>query len=292
MLSYPSLTLLEQRSLPALVSTPVKIVPKFADSTHQLWHCETAEGPAVLKVCDHNSVNASSFWLGMNHLFGIDFPSYLGGAQNTAQYLNKHGAFVVPEVIAAQDQRFVLVAFIAGVDHEAELVNDKHIVQLAQHIGQLHRQRLDRWGDVHTPVLPSEAWSARLVETLKELAQSSSVDIPKTMLEDILTEAHNIEATDFVPIMPDLRWDQLRRLENSEHLALIDLDAFVIGPRALELVLIMYLLTPAQLSLFKQTYCKLNDWPDLAAQKRSYQLLLFLMNVLGETDLARWMARV
>ncbi len=290
--NYPLLSQSEQSSLPLLISSPVEISPKFADSTHRLWYCETAERPAVLKVCDHTSVNASSFWLGMNHLFGIDFPSYLGGAQNTAQYLNKHGAFVVPEVIAAQDQRFVLVAFIAGMDHEAELVNDKHIVQLAQHIGQLHQQRFDRWGDVHTPVLPPKVWSVRLAEALKELAQSSSVDIPKTLLEDILTEAHNIEASDFVPIMPDLRWDQLRRLENSDQLALIDLDAFVIGPRALELVLILYLLTPAQLSLFKQTYCKLNDWPDFAAQKRSYQLLLFLMNVLGETDLTRWMARV
>ncbi len=292
MRNYPLLSPSEQIDLPRLLAEPTIMPAKFEDSTHQLWHCDTVDGPMVLKVCALASVQQSTFWYGLNALFGVGFPNRLGDTRSTAKLLKANGYFAIPEVIAAQDNHFVLTRFLAGEDVDDSHVTDADVVQLAQHIGQLHQLRFEQWGDLHAPQLTAEQWRTRLVNTLEALVKQSELALPASLLADILAQAPLIEASDFVPIMPDLRWDQLRRLENSDQLALIDLDAFVIGPRALELVLILYLLTPAQLSLFKQTYCKLNDWPDFAAQKRSYQLLLFLMNVLGETDLTRWMARV
>ena len=102
-------------------------------------------------------------------------------------------------------------------------------------------------------------------------------------------------------MMLDLRWDQLRSVDNgdldhdrsdNDSLALIDLDAFVIAPKNLDLVLLQYVLSPAQWLLFKQQYCQTHVWPDYTQQKPCYQLLLFLMNVLGETDLRRWMNQI
>ncbi|HSI27937.1 MAG TPA: hypothetical protein VK953_01550, partial [Methylophilus sp.] len=82
------------------------------------------------------------------------------------------------------------------------------------------------------------------------------------------------------------------RYSVNNDLALIDLDAFVIAPRALDLVLLEYVLTPAQLAVFKQHYTQTHTWPEHTADTHCYQLLLFLMNVLGETDLAKWMQRI
>lgn len=292
MCNYPLLLPSEQKELPRLMAGPTMMPVKFEDSTHRLWRCETVDGPMVLKVCNLTSVQRSTFWLGVNNLFGVDFPARLGGTQATAKLLEENGSFVVPEVIAAQDNRFVLTRFLAGEDVDAEQVTDAYVVQLAQHIGQLHQLRIEQWGDLHAPEFTAEEWRSRLVSTLDVLVKQCELEISTSLLANILRESAQIEAVGFVPIMPDLRWDQLRKLDGGKTLALIDLDALVIGPRALELVLLMYLLTPTQLAVFKDTYCQFNTWPDLSRELRSYQLLLFLLNVLGETDLTSWMQRI
>lgn len=290
MQTYPTLSKAEQKSLPQLIAAPVAMPAKFADSTHQLWYCDTVDGPMVLKLCQPYAIAQSSFWQGINHLFGIQFPQQLGQTLATAGYLNTHGFFTIPTVITAVNNRYVLTRFVAGTDVDQLQLSNHFITQLAQHIGQLHEQRFNAWGDLHAPQWLPAQWNQRLHTSIAQLAQQSSFTIPTPVLDKALSQALSLNETAFVPIMPDLRWDQLRQSTNGQ-LALIDLDAFVIGPRALELVLILYLLTPSQLNLFKATYCEWHDWPDLSQQSACYQLLLFLMNVLGETDCNAWMSR-
>jgi hypothetical protein len=88
--------------------------------------------------------------------------------------------------------------------------------------------------------------------------------------------------------MPDLRWDQFLQ-QNKQLTALVDLDAFVYGPKELELVLLEYLLNSEQAELFKEHYQRHSELPDLNFVRAPYRLLLFLMNVLGETDLSNWL---
>jgi hypothetical protein len=290
--SYPLLTPLEQDNLPALIAVPNLLPSKFADSTHQVFLCETVDGPMVLKVCDEGSVTQAGFWQGLNHLFLADFPNSLAQIDRTHDLLAKQGCFAIPGYVASSRGRFVLSRFILGEDVEAARITDAMVMQLAQHIGQLHQLSQSTWGNVHAPVYEARDWPKRLHATLLALAAQSGVTIRKSFLQDVLTQANAIQESEFSPIMLDLRWDQFRTLEQSNQLALIDLDAFVIGPRTLELVLLEYVLTEQQLALFKVTYTQMNNWPDYSAQKVSYQLLLFLMQVLGEADLVSWMKRI
>jgi hypothetical protein len=290
MFRYPLLTPAEQADLPKLLAEPSAMPNKFEDSTHALWHCQTTDGEMVLKVCNHASVAKSHFWLGLNHLFAVDFPNSLSNIHLTHDFLMLHGALKVPELVAASANRFVLTRFLPGVDLEATQMDDKWLVALAKHIAKLHQRTYQEWGSLHAPQFVAADWSKRLHQTLKFLAEKSDTPIAEEMLSEILALAENVEETQFVPMMLDLRWDQLRCLSNN-NLALVDLDAFVVAPRALDLILVEYLLNPEQLNLFKQHYVQTQDWPDNAAQKPCYQLLLFLMHVLGETDLQRWMQR-
>jgi len=290
MFNYPTLSSQEQAGLPALTTKPQLMPTKFSDSTHQLWHCETVDGPMVLKVCQQTSIAKSSFWQGMNHLFGIAFPQHLGQTTATANHLKDHGTFAIPQVVSAMDNRYVLTAYINGTDVESTAITKNYIQQLAKHIAQLHSKPFHTWGNLHAPQFSPAQWSQRLHSTLSELAHQSDLIIPKALLDAALAQALTITETTFVPIMPDLRWDQLR--QSGDDLTLLDLDAFVIGPRSLELVIIMNLLTPTQLQIFKQTYCQQHDWPDLTHQAQCYQLLLFMMHILGETDCEAWMQRI
>lgn len=288
---YPSLTSAQQADLPQLIAATKHMPAKFYDSTHQLYLCDTVAGKMVLKVCNQAVVERSGFWRGVNHLFGADFPASLGQAQRTRALLINKGLLTVPEVVAAQANGFVLSRFLDGIDADSQ-VSDAMVVQLAKHIAQLHQHRHEKWGYLHAPNGAPNHWAGRLQASLQLMAAQSALTIPSTVLNTILAQAGDINEIDFVAMMPDFRWDQLRVLADGETLALIDIDAFVIGPRALELVVLEYVLTPAQFALFKTTYSAINTWPDYQAQKPCYQLLLFLMNILGETDFDQWMQRV
>ncbi len=292
MYAYPKLTPAEQLTLPRLIDEAEAMQTKFEDSTHQLWHCETVDGPTILKVCDHDVVSTSSFWYGMNELFGANFPNSIGQIHKTHTLLSEKGCFVVPDFLAASASRFVLTRFLAGEDIEAKFVTNEMVVLLAKHIAQLHQQRHQKWGDLHEPAFALADWKEKLLLTLRDLAEKSTFNIPESLLSEVLVQVTRLREVDFVPIMLDLRWDQFRILDSKEAgypIALIDLDAFAIGPRALELVLLEYVLTAEQFDLFRTQYTLECDWPDYSQQKASYQLLLFLMNVLGETDIQRWM---
>jgi len=290
MFTYPLLTPAEQASLPTLVAEPNPIQAKFEDSTHQLFYCQTTDGEMVLKVCHEATIRSSHFWLGANHLFAANFPDSLGDIHLTHHFLQKNGALTVPGFVAANAQRFVLTRFLAGKDLDAELIADDWVIQLAEHIVKLHQCTYTSWGQLHAPKLPAIEWSGRLHQTITFLAKQKGTLIDKTLLAEVLANAENIRETQFVPMMLDLRWDQFRSGTND--LALIDLDAFFIAPRALDLVLLEYVLTPTQLALFKQHYIQIHNWPEHGAYKSCYQLLLFLMNILGETDLAKWMQQI
>lgn len=290
--TYPLLTPAEQLTLPRLIAQPEVIHSKFEDSTHQLWRCETVDGLMVLKVCHHDAIAKSSFWYGMNHLFGLDFPNSLGEIGKTHALLSEKGYFRVPEFASAISSRFVLTCFLAGQDMQSSLVTDPIIIVLAKHIAGLHQLRHKEWGNVYRPTYAQTSWGERLTSALQHMIAKSNKTIPESLSRDVLAKTASITETDFVPIMLDLRWDQFRILDNKSQisaLALLDLDAFAIGPRSLELVLLEYVLTKAQFKLFKKQYTLEHDWPDYSQQKASYQLLLFLMNVLGETDVERWM---
>lgn len=289
MLTYPSLTANEQLALPALVAEPKVMQRKFHDSTHQLWHCETKDGAMVLKVCDHHAIAQSGFWQILNLLFEADFPNNLQQADKTYSYLAKKGMLRVPELIASQANTFVMTRFLAGFDVNKSQASNQMVMQLANHVSQLHGCQYTTWGHVQKPALSALDWSSRLQQVLLTHQQKKAFAISAKHLNDIIDQASMIKETTFVPIMLDLRWDQLRSLEQDHTLALIDLDAFVIGPPSLELVLLEYVLTAQQFALFKATYTEKNDWPEYTQQKACYQLLLFLMQVLGETKLSSWM---
>lgn len=297
MFTYPLLTPLEQANLPALTATPTALPSQFEDSTHQVFLCDTDDGVMVLKMCDELAVVKSGFWQGANHLFGADFPNSLAYIQQTHDLLTKQGLYAVPNFVVSSrcdsQQQFVLTRFIEGEEVTAVKVTDAMVVQLGKHIAHLHQQAQSTWGNLHAPSFQAVEWSERLQATLTTLSAQSKVAIPEPLLQAVLALASVLEESEFVPMMLDLRWDQFRRVgnEKSDVLTLIDLDAFVMAPRALDLVLLEYILTPPQFTLFKAMYSNAHDWPDYALQKPCYQLLLFLMQVLGETDVESWMNR-
>jgi hypothetical protein len=286
LVNYPYLTPSQQQDLPALIKPASLIAAKFEDSSHQLWYCETVDGPMVLKLCNHQTVQTSTFWQGMNHLFDINFPASLAYIDKTHEFVSEQGELQIPELIASEASTFVLARYLDGVD--VELVSDDIVIRLANHLAKLHQSKRSHWGAFHHAEFSSEQWPIKLQQTLKLLAKSHPSTIPEPILQQALHQAAQLKLDTFVPIMLDLRWDQMLH-QQGKLTAIVDMDAFVIGPSELELVLLEYQLNQHQADIFKQSYQAKIEWRDLSQQRYCYRLLLFLMNSLGETDIEKWM---
>ena len=288
MVKYPLLTEQQQQDLPVLIKSAEPIASQFDDSTHQLWYCDTVDGSMVLKICNQHTIQQSTFWQGMNSLFNADFSSSLGKIEMIYHYMDANSPLAIPAFVAAEAETFVLAKWLEGDTVNSASLTDGMVIQLAEHLSELHQHSQATWGAFHHAELKAEQWPIRLQNTLQSLAESQLEKIPDAMLAMALEQAKSVQPENFVPIMPDLRWDQF--LKRNDHLsALVDLDAMVWGPVELDFVLLEYLLSEQQCQLFTQRYEKHHKIPSLTRVRKPYRLLLFMMHVLGEQDIDVWM---
>ncbi|AFJ02150.1 hypothetical protein Q7C_981 [Methylophaga frappieri] len=288
--AYPALAAVQQRTLPVLTAPAIALPQRYADSTHQLWRCETVSGPAILKVCDTRQIRQSAFWQGMNRLFAMNFPASLNQMMSVVAFLQQHGRLAIPECLAASAKGFMLSRFLNGNMPDESAITAEQVRTLARHITALHQQTFSQWGNLAKPTFAVDKWPIRLWQTIQYMVEHAKLTISPTLLDQVWRESQSIRPAPFVAVMPDLRWDQFL-VNDAELYALVDLDAYVIAPKTLELVLLEFVLTSEQARLFKEVYCETHEMPDLSTCRLSYRLLLFLMHVLGETDLDKWLSQ-
>lgn len=263
----------------------------FEDSTHQLWRCNTSDGPMMLKICQQPRLEKSGCWQIIENLFGRYLPRDLANIDTIQSTIEQHGSIPLPELVSWSGASeifpaYILNRFVDGNMLEASHLNEIMIAQLATHIAQLHQLEYPYWGDLSQPQREAKRWPQALQQTLSDQAKVSNIN--QDWLSQALTQLKQLKQATFTPIMLDNRWDQYL-FEADRIKALVDIDAFVAGPKELELVLLEYQLNSREAALFTETYQQFLPMPELSQIRLSYRLLLFLMNALGETDLNKWM---
>ena len=288
---YSDLSLQQEKMLPELIkATPLP--GRFTDSTHKIWDCETVSGPLMLKVCNSKSVSQSVFWQAMSQLFSVNLPQQLGKFEYVYKALSTLSPLTIPAFYAASsatenENAFIAVSKLPGEALLADAVTEDTVIVLSEHISSLHKQEHTNWGPLIQPEFEPPEWPKRFHASLLNMARARG-DIPDAILAEALSLVKNCAAEVFVPMMPDLRWDQFLH-QHTKLSALVDLDAFVCAPKELELVLLEYLLDDQQAQIFSRHYQQEHQLPDLLSIRKPYRLLLFLMNVLGEKNLETWM---
>lgn len=296
-LVYQCLSVEQRARFPQL--REIEAVPlRYEDSTNQLWQAKCAlsdtgeEVEAVLKLCSQQDLDQSPFWIGMSQLFGLQFALQMGRYAEVYRLLEQWGRFSVPKVLSAESAQAEFCGWLLAEKVEGTAFDDaggnEEVYLLAQHLGVLHQQSSNFFGPLVEPVAEAGDWGKRVVATIHGLADSLKVDIQAYSVQlQNFEQAWSSRPAEFVPIMPDLRWDQF--LRHADQLVLVDLDAMVWGARELEWVMLEYLLDEPQAQLFRQVYEAHSSIPVVGEVRTVYRLLLFLMNVLGESSLQKWM---
>jgi hypothetical protein len=270
-------------SLPVRVTKAVSLASPFLDSTHALWQLETSNAQSLfLKVLQNTS---SPFWQVMQKLFGLNLSQQLGDYQLVYRQVSELTPLSVPTLLAcaaqsSQNPAYLFTTALLGENLNAEQVDDEMVIALARHLFALHAQQSETWGNFFDANNSAESWSLALRAVLGTY-----------FADDCKLQAFHHVPICFVPMMLDLRWDQFL-LRDGKLDALLDLDAFVIAPIELAFVLLEYLMSSEQLTIWVDAYRKFGGViPDIGTVRDAYRKLLFAMQVLGESDLTRWLGQ-
>lgn len=263
----------------------------YDDSTHQVWFLTHPQQNKVLKRLNHRAL-AQPFWSGMKQFFGVDIARNLAQMPQIAARFHPYCRLDIPTIYAASASEgersgFLLMSALSGERPHADGITPDLVTDLARHLAHLHQHTFAHWGGLLSPYHPLKDWGKRLRQFLIHQCRAEQVDI--TPWQAVIEQAGRIQPTSAVPLIMDLRWDQF--LMQKGHLSsLLDLDALVLAPAELDWVILEYLLDADQAQVFKQAYQAWLPIPDLSAVRAPYRLLLYCLQVLGEQNVADWMA--
>lgn len=291
----------------------------FTDNTHLVYQLEFLADSSldsrtfsrVLKILRADNLLQNSFWQQVYQLFGLDLRQNLHNQAWLGQKLAELAGFSglkIPQVLAAENPStipgkelpgFVLAEFLSGDAGNQSLMNQQNIEVFARWFYQLQQYKFATWGmpaSAGQPEFALASFGEKLAKALQEFAlKAQQASHNQAWLQQnfaqTLQQAKDLQPIAAVFTMLDLRWDQFLFDQDQQIDALIDLDAFVIAPPELSWVMLEYLFDHNQIWLFKQAYQRLGgEIPDLTSVRNPYRLWLFALNILGETNLQKWMS--
>lgn len=262
---------------PFLVTDYQPVVSHFDDATHCVYKLNSSQGYFALKTLKQNT---SAFWRGMQSLFDIHLEQQIKHADQhyagAAKLLSVH----TPKLVAYAEASQSIPAYVVTEWLEGHCIDPNHIPltlieSLACADAQRHQQQSMTWGSVIDPGYSMMDWQARIAAVLPSL---TSADLACVSADDV-----------FVPMIMDMRWDQCLQ-QQGRFSALVDIDALVFAPKAIELLLMEYWLTAEQLRVWRYTYLAYGgQLPVLCDLRPIYRQLLWSWQIMGPMSQSEWM---
>lgn len=260
----------------------VQSVPSvYADATHRVYRIRTAQGDYALKVVDNVQ---SPFWLGVAAIFAsnvscqwqvgaVYYQRWTQVTQLATPHLVVSGC--LPNHVAYGVSEWLQGRMLGQLSYDQR---NWAIMLLAKDAYYRQTQAQPTWGSLLHDQRSADEWHLGVNAYLRQ----AQIDTPELPAYTGL----------FVPQVLDMRWDQLLALVDGQ-LALVDGDAIVFAPWALELTWLEYWLTSSELVIWCRSYQQLaGEVPRLSVRDRHvYRHLLWQWQVLGEIPLNRWLAQ-
>ena len=269
-----------------------------AYGSNRLYAIETGSGGRyVVKMPKAVRERVSPFWQQMAAIYGIDRVTQLTALPAVVERLQQQPIIPVPQVIqvaAAQgvpDAAYAIVTQLTGVVHEPDefpASADIHD-QLGQYVGYLHRQSYAGYGNVSAAQLaPKASFKAALVANMHRTVTTFWRDEPAlhTQIEQIraLVDPDALFSTAAL-IMIDISANQFV-YQNDQISGVVDLDAYVIGPREWELAILELCITDPV--AFRQGYERHSTLPSFAPFRAIYRLWSYLTEPQQRYDAAHF----
>lgn len=300
----------------------IEMMPKpFEDSTHQIIKVffDNNPLPYVLKCCpsvqetklsqflihSNHAVpvaeTAVNFWLRMTQLFDLRPCQTLLHAESVYQWMQKLSPFYIPdlyaqaEIKASSIKSFTLQEYIEGNSCQNRSVDQLQLDLLTNHLLSLHQYETKGFGpgfiyrECPELLKDQDVWFKRLKSIILGLSIEYVPVSDRNKAIECLDELV-LQPQKFVPQLIDFRWDQVhvRYSKAITENYLLDLDALVLAPIELDWVMLEMVLSEPQFRYLVEKYRQQCPIPDISRHRLAYRMLLFAMNILGESDWEKW----
>jgi len=255
------------------VETAIPLPQAFEDSTNDLWRLHRRAGANWLLRLRRDAAMDQPFWQGVSGLFGPPFAEL----ESRYRAIAELSPLRVPRAVGRLPALGATDHFVSEwLEGETATATPENAERLGHHLAAVHAREV-RPGS-------GTAWGERLARVIEQLGAGQ----PATA--GFARDARRLpEPSDWRWILPDIRWDQFLMREGRLD-ALVDIEAFVVGPPAMDFIALEYQLDAEQARRLVAAYRQHRPLPELRACRSVYRYLYFLMGILGETDLERWMA--
>lgn len=278
----------------APITEQVAFPPAYADHTNHVWRVRTADEHVVVRLPRQADEPDSPFWWGVKTLFGIDprDPAPLVGVNAQLAALSSIAVPRVLRVGAINGRNGLVVEQLPGL--RVESFNDLPLaaaVDLGEAIARIHTQRFAWWGAPDRATqLPVSEFHPRLVATIREIVARfypAERELVRPIAELAALAERLPPPEDASLVMLDVDGSQFLS-EQGRLTGLVDTDAYVVAPRALDLLGYEFELDRRHAAAFVQGYRAVLPLPDLRAVRPLYRYFLRLLEVQGGVPLDIW----
>ena len=265
--------------------------PGFDDHGSSVFRVRTAREDVVVRAFRADDL-ADPFWGCLNALFGID------------PLVESEAVAIYALLAAASPIRVPLLKRTGIVDGRVWLVvehmrgtplarfdelSDGGLVAFGSSLAHIHRRRFDTLGNPSGSMrYPPAEFPRRLAEVIRRHA---AVDAPHAGVVDEMCAA----AAELPPpaegalVLGDIFPPQFLHADGAV-VALIDIDAYVVGPRELDFVCLEYFVDERAAALIARGYRDVGPLPSLEQVRRVYRFFFWVLTMNpGALDYDRWM---
>lgn len=265
----------------------------LAQSSNQVYRFTCGGEGYILKRSWMQPEQLSPFWAMLKTLFGSTFQTQRAGMRSLTALLGKNPHMRVVEwVDSCEAHAYQLFKEAQGLRYEPDLFPQSEALeyQLGCYVGFLHAMRFDAPG-CYPPVDGEKCdFTCALHACMEALIKAhwQGNEAVRAAFERI--RGVNVTPCDYSPIMPDISANQFLYAPDFTRIsAVVDLDAYVIGPREWELCVLEYCMERAD--AFICGYSRYQPLPVVAPCRETYRLMLYLCDPYSDLALESHMAQ-
>lgn len=261
------------------------------ESTNSVYRIMLGDEKCILKKNRVPVNNLSPFWYSIKRVFGSDFNSQREHIHSLTAFLSENPHIKVAELVEISDEYCCQIFREAeGVKYEPDEFPDSEEIeyQLGLYIGFLHSIHFDAFG-----AFPPERTTKKEIKEEMTDCMERLIELYWEKDENVRNAFRMVCGTKIAPesyslIMPDISGNQFVYSEGFEAVtAVVDFDAYVVGPRELELAVMELCLRNG--SAFVRGYENYQAFPDMTESRNFYRLFSYLCDPWMGTDLHTFM---
>jgi Ser/Thr protein kinase RdoA (MazF antagonist) len=263
------------------------------EGTNKVYRFNAGNTNYILKICKMNKNNLSPFWLNMKKLFGYDFSLHTKNMNVLYKKLRNKYIAVSKPVCLDPARNMQVFKEIGGKKYAPDIFPENENIHFAlgKYIGRIHRTTYKNYGGAAVQNKPKEHFKDNMTEILEWTIKNYWEGNGDVLAQFAKIKETKFETSGFSLIMPDISGNQFVYSADLQNInGLVDLDAYVVGPKEYELSVIEMCMPDNNCAeCFVKGYERENTFPGIGRTRNMYRLFSYLCDPGAKEKLESFM---